>query len=304
MRKILLAAIASSFLAFGTTSLAQTTEEQEVVEEQNPLEKILKIEPRAKDYIEPITKACETTYTLGSEEFSIDPLMVLSIAKHESSFRQFAVSPYGAAGAYQFMPHIAWDMGMNVYMPDSWVLAWIKEYGNQEKEIQKWLQENGKSQTEFMGSRDYFKKADKEFRKKNFDLAIEYLEKAEELQKESKEGMKQYKKDILKKVKSMTEEELNEFDQRFLLDVGTKYCVDYLIKSDQEFYQYNVDIYDVEIKHDDRVLIASYHAGLPNVLEGEGIPMIAGSIKYQNKIYKTFLKYKQFLNSVEDVQTD
>ena len=65
--------------------------------------------------IEPYLSSIDIAIRENSLEGKIDPLLLLAIARVESSFNVYAISPVGAGGPFQIMPSTATNYGLKVY---------------------------------------------------------------------------------------------------------------------------------------------------------------------------------------------
>ena len=70
------------------------------------------------------------TIVKHSVEMGVDPAVMLSLAKVESSFRQNAVGASGTIGVFQLMPATAKNMGYNPYVLEENIKAGITYYKN------------------------------------------------------------------------------------------------------------------------------------------------------------------------------
>lgn len=65
-----------------------------------------------------------------AKEMGVEPAIVLSIAKTESSFRQEAMGASGTVGVFQLLPSTAKNMGLNAYDLDDNIKGGIQYYKN------------------------------------------------------------------------------------------------------------------------------------------------------------------------------
>ena len=109
--------------------------------------------------------------------YSLDPLFVLSIIKAESDFQRYAISSVGAAGVVQLMPVTAKEMGMKVFLPSYYDIAWqeLKIANGYSRKVQEVVGKIGSRESE-----EYNRKRAYEMIPYRI-LAIHHQEKANEL---------------------------------------------------------------------------------------------------------------------------
>jgi len=187
-----------------------------------------------------------------------NPNLYLSILDCESEFYRWAVSRCGAASVSQTMPDTAKSLKLKVYAPNYYYVAW------------EWYRQ----------ARRYKSLAGLNFERNNFEKAKEYKLLYNEWNKKANTLFNMYKKDLLKKVKGKSEEEINEIDQRFILKkaimAGMDHFADCLKKC-------NGDV---------RVALGMYNAGFGAVLKYEGIPPYDETMVYVNKVVKKYCQRK------------
>ena len=200
--------------------------------------------------------------------YPLDPFLVLSIIKAESSFKKYEISSSGAAGPVQLMPFTAREMGMRVFSPYYYQVA---------------LDERGISA-------NYYKKADETMGKINFKNSSEENEKLSaqvRLYKEigswheaqAKSLFQRYKEELLSKVINKTDEELMDIDQRFIVPLAIDVCVKILANNAKK------------LNGDKREVASSYNAGLGAVINSGGIPFLKQTVVFQNRVIKFYREY-------------
>ncbi len=201
--------------------------------------------------------------------YSLDPLFVLSIIKAESDFQRYAISSVGAAGVVQLMPVTAKEMGMKVFLPSYYDIAWqeLKIANGYSRKVQEVVGKIGSRESE-----EYNRKRAYEMIPYRI-LAIQHQEKANEL-------FQCYKQDLLAQVEDASDEELMEIDQRFIISLAIETCVKLLADNARRLN--NGDV---------REIASAYNAGLGRVLEFQGIPAIDETVVFQNKVMNYYRQY-------------
>jgi len=219
-----------------------------------------------QDYLKVIKLSVEKYKNI----YPLDPFLVLSIIKAESSFKKYEISSSGAAGPVQLMPFTAEEMGMRVFSPYYYQVAL------DEREI----------------SANYYKKADEAMGKINFKNSSEENEKLSiqvRLNKEigswheaqAKSLLQRYKEELSSKVMGKTNEELMDIDQRFIVPLAIDACVRILANNAKK------------LNGDKREIASSYNAGLGTVINSGGIPFLKQTVVFQNRVIKFYREYTQ-----------
>lgn len=201
--------------------------------------------------------------------YSLDPLFVLSIVKAESDFQNYALSSVGAAGVVQLMPVTAREMGMKVFLPSYYEIAWqeLRTALGYSRKVQEAL-----GKISFRESEEYNRKRAYEMIPYRI-LATQHREKANEL-------FQRYKQDLLAQIEDASDEELMEIDQRFIISLAIDTCVKLLADNARRLN--NGDV---------REIASAYNAGLGRVLEFQGIPFIEATVVFQNRVMNYYRQY-------------
>ena len=201
--------------------------------------------------------------------YSLDPLFVLSIIKAESHFKKYSMSSVGAAGVAQLMPLTAKEMGMKVFLPSYYNIAW------QELRIAgRYYRKAGEvaAKISFRESEEYNRKRALEMIPYR-TLATRHREKANKL-------FQRYKEDLLAQVEGASDEELMEIDQRFIISLAIDACVRLLADNARRLNGADV-----------REIASAYNAGLGRVLEFQGIPFVEETVVFQNRVMNYYRQY-------------
>jgi len=201
--------------------------------------------------------------------YSLDPLFVLSIIKAESDFQNYALSPVGAAGVAQLMPVTAKEMGMKVFLPSYYEIAWQEQKTalGYSRKVQEAVGKIG------------FRESEEYNRKRAYEM-IPYRTLATQHQEKANQLFQQYKEDLLAQVEDASDEELMEIDQRFIISLAIDTCVKLLADNARRLN--NGDV---------REIASAYNAGLGRVLEFQGIPFNEETGVFQNKGINYYRQY-------------
>ena len=201
--------------------------------------------------------------------YPLDPLFVLSIIKAESDFQKYTISSVGAAGVAQLMPITAKEMGMKVFLPSYYEIAW--------QELKTALGYSQKVQ-EALGKISF--RESKEYNMKRAEEVISYRKLATRHQEKANKLFQQYKEDLLVQVEDASDEESMGIDQRFIISLAIDACVKLLADNARRLN--NEDI---------REIASAYNAGLGKVLEFQGIPFIEETVIFQNRVMNYYRQY-------------
>jgi len=201
--------------------------------------------------------------------YSLDPLFVLSIIKAESDFQNYTLSSVGAAGVAQLMPLTAKEMGMKVFLPSYYEIAWqeLKTALGYSRKVQEAL-----GKISFRESEEYN-------RKRAYEM-IPYRTLATRHQEKANQLFQRYEQHLLAQVEDASDEELMEIDQRFIISLAIDTCVKLLADNARRLN--NGDV---------REIASAYNAGLGRVLEFQGIPFIEETVVFQNRVMNYYRQY-------------
>ena len=201
--------------------------------------------------------------------YSLDPLFVLSIIKAESDFQKYTISSVGAAGVAQFMPVTAKELGMKVFLPSYYEIAWqeLRTARGYSQKVQEAVGKINPGESE-------------EYNRKRAYEVIPYRILAFQHQEKANQLFQRYKQDLLAQVEDASDEELMEIDQRFIISLAIDTCVKLLADNARRLN--NGDV---------REIASAYNAGLGRVLEFQGIPYIEETVVFQNRVMNYYRQY-------------
>jgi len=254
---LILGALTATSSSLVSNVIAPTKKPEQLIEEtkaevrtREELEAIIENFQQMRPHLNTIIDAVEK----NKQIYQVDPLLIVAIAKVESSSNPYAVSWVGAGGLFQIMPKTAEEYGFNVIITPNFTKGW--------QEWRKFIKQD--------------QLAHKAFDQNNFNYARRLEISADNHYQKALGLFKDYKKEVLTKIKGKTPEEILEIDQRFHIPSAINFCVETMAKSLNEN------------KGDMRVAIATYNAGMGAVRKYKGIPPFKQTVIYQNKVINTY----------------
>lgn len=226
------------------------------------LEKLVSLRPDVEPYLSVVQASVKSHASI----FRLDPLLVLAVIRHESSFDAMSISSVGAAGPMQFMPQTGQEMGLDpVYESD--VLE--KAFDVDDR------------------ARNLYSRALRLMRGEKYDRLPSVVNRWKRVDDRSSDLFTKYRDQLKEIIKGKSQSELMDIDRRFVIHRsvprGVKYLAELFKKRDGDL----------------REALSAYNAGPGSVRRHSGIPPYDETVNYQNGIVNTYRKYIDFLGHSE-----
>ncbi len=219
---------------------------------------LVRFEPR----IEPYLPVIRLTVNGADLDHPVDPLLALALIRRESSFDSRTISRAGAAGPMQLMPETARSLGLT--------RVYIDENFERGRELQQQAHSRLNSALAALRNQEFVRAQEE---------TLQWREKADR----AEVLMKKYRDDLSAMIEGKTQQELDQIDQRFVIDRAVPAGISYLASM---LDQRNGDI---------REALAAYNAGPGNVRRYEGIPPFVETVNFQNRVINSFRKYREII---------